>query len=83
MKPLMWLLGFFGTAILTLLGFIGSTVWDGVQIAEQNQVKLEMIEKTQDRIREDVKESRDDVKGLRSDLDQLWGATSDLAREVQ
>lgn len=63
-----------GALILALLSFIAHQVWQGVEIAKENRTHRLMQA-------EDIKEIKADLKDLRSDLDQLWGATNDLARE--
>lgn len=67
-----WVLGLIGTAILGVLGFIGSVVWDGVQIAEDNKVRLESLKENQSELRTDVKE-------LRRELYAVYPALSDVA----
>jgi hypothetical protein len=67
------ILGGLGVLLLGLLGFIAGKVWDGVEIAQKNQVKLEMVIATQIEIRADQ-------KATRSDLDVLYGAVNDVAR---
>ena len=62
----------FLTLIVAMLGFVGKVVWDGVQIAEKNQVRLEMIEKNQDKLGVDVKE-------LRRELYAIYPVMSDVA----
>jgi hypothetical protein len=77
-----WILGLVGTAILTVLGFIGATVWDGVQIAERTAVRVEAIEKAQDRIEMIQEKIRDNQREIQSDLYRLYGAVSDVATEA-
>ena len=62
----------FLTLIVAMLGFVGKVVWDGVQIAEKTQVRLEMIEKNQDKLGVDVKE-------LRRELYAIYPVMSDVA----
>jgi hypothetical protein len=69
------IVGTIGMLLVALLTFIAGKVWEGVEIAQKNQTKLEMIEDNQ-------REFRQDQKEIRSDLDRLYGAVSDVAREV-
>ena len=74
-----WILGLLGAVILGVLGFIGATVWEGVQIAEQNQVKLEMMREDQKEMKGEQKEMRGDVKELRRELYAVYPVMSDIA----
>lgn len=62
--------------LAVLLAGIAAKVWEGVEIARSNQGAVVTI-------REDIRENRRGIKENRSDLDRLWGATSDLAEGVQ
>ena len=58
-----------GGLAIALLLFISGKVWQAVEIAAENQVRIEHIRETQ--------------KDIRGDLDRLWAETSDLARRVE
>lgn len=58
-----------GGLAIALLLFISGKVWQAVEIAAENQVRIEHIRETQREIRED--------------LDRLWAETSDLSRRVE
>ncbi len=62
--------------LAVLLTGIGAKVWQGVEIARENQT-------TNSRQADDIRENRADVKALRSDLDWLYGATNRMARGEQ
>jgi predicted negative regulator of RcsB-dependent stress response len=78
-----WVLGIIGTLIVMLLGWIGKTVWDGVQIAERTEVRVEMMEKAQEKAAKTQEKSLDEVKGdvkeLRRELYAVYPVLSDLA----
>ena len=58
-----------GGLAIALLLFISGQVWQAVEIAAENAVRIEHIRETQ--------------KDIRGDLDRLWAETSDLARRVE
>jgi hypothetical protein len=60
------------SGIICLLSFIAAVVWDGVQTAEQNQVKLELM-------REDQKEMKADMKDLRRELYAIYPVMSEMS----
>ena len=62
--------------LAVLLTGIGAKVWQGVEIARENQAM-------NTHQADDIRENRTDVKELRSDLDWLYGATNRMARGEQ
>ena len=58
-----------GGLAIALLLFISGKVWQAVEIAAENQIRIEHIRETQ--------------KDIRGDLDRLWAETSDLSRRVE
>jgi len=69
-------------AILGVLGFIGKVVWDGVQIAEANQVRLEMMKEAQTELKDDVKELRRELYAVYPVLNEVAKA-SDVGTGVE
>lgn len=58
-----------GGVILALTLFIASKVWEAVEIAKENKMRIEYIQR--------------DQAELRHDLDALWANSSDLAKEAE
>jgi len=58
-----------GGIVIALTLFIAGKVWQAVEIAKENQIRIEYV--------------REQQREIRHDLDALWANTSDLAKEVE
>lgn len=58
-----------GGIVLALTLFIATKVWEAVEIAKENKLRIEYI--------------RDNQKELRGDLDTFMSEVSDLAKRVE
>ena len=68
--------------LISIGGFIGAQLWEGVDIAKSNAVHVEHIRDTQKEIRQAQKEDRAEAKELRRDLDRFMSDVSDLSLRV-
>jgi len=70
------------SVLIAIGGFLGTKLWEGVDLAKETAVRVEHIREMQKDIREQQKEDKRDAAALRHDLDIFMSDVSDLSLRV-